>query len=377
MSERTNLNDVPQILFVGQTPPPYHGQAIMAERLANAELTSVQLHHVRMAFSKDMDEVGRFQFVKILHLFSVIFQIYRIKLKHRISTIYYPPSGPNLVPICRDIVILLSTRWLFKNTVFHMHAAGLSEYIPKLNPVLRWLCKLAYFNPTAVFRLSEFTPDDANGLHAQKEIIVPGCADDDLRRFQGETRRHGVSSLFYLGTVCEEKGILDLIESCRKAKAQGASFHLDVVGSYQPERFEDEVRARIRQADLEEHVTLHGQLVGDEKLKMLASSDIFCFPSYYKNEAFPCVVIEAMSFCLPVISTRWRGIPSIVDEGVTGFLAEIRDTDQLAEYIGRLCQDHDLRQAMGAAGRERYLKLFTTEKHVELVESSLACIGAA
>ena len=366
---------IADVLFVGQTPPPYHGQAIMAERLANAEMRTVRLHHVRMAFSKDMDQVGRFELGKVFHLFSVIFQIYRMKWKHAMNTIYYPPSGPNLVPICRDIVILLSTRWMFKHTVFHMHAAGISEYIPKLNPVLRWLCRLAYFHPSAVFRLSEFTPDDAAGLRAEREIIVPGCADDELSRFQQTEARHPVPTLLYLGTVCEEKGILDLFKACEKAKQQGAKFYLDVVGSFQPASFEDTVARTITELGLSDQVTLHGQIIGDDKFRMLASSDVFCFPSFYSNEAFPCVIIEAMSFCLPVLSTQWRGIASIVDNGVTGFLTEIHDTDQLAHHLLELCSSEDLRKQMGAAGRRRFENLFTTDKHVELVETSLAGIS--
>ena len=50
-----------KVLIVGQTPPPYHGQAIMIERLLRAPFSRVQLFHVRMDFSESIGDVGRLQ----------------------------------------------------------------------------------------------------------------------------------------------------------------------------------------------------------------------------------------------------------------------------------------------------------------------------
>jgi glycosyltransferase involved in cell wall biosynthesis len=56
---------------------------------------------------------------------------------------------------------------------------------------------------------------------------------------------------------------------------------------------------------------------------------VFCFPSFFNSEAFPVVLLEALACGLPIVSTRWRGIPSIVDDGECGLLVEPRD-DQAA-----------------------------------------------
>ena len=48
-----------EILVVGQTPPPYHGQAVMVEKMLDGNYDDVELSHVRMAFSEDVDEVGK------------------------------------------------------------------------------------------------------------------------------------------------------------------------------------------------------------------------------------------------------------------------------------------------------------------------------
>jgi mRNA-degrading endonuclease RelE of RelBE toxin-antitoxin system len=57
-----------KVLVVGQTPPPFHGQAIMIERLLVARFSRLELCHVRMAFSSSIADVGRVRPGKLLHL---------------------------------------------------------------------------------------------------------------------------------------------------------------------------------------------------------------------------------------------------------------------------------------------------------------------
>ena len=66
-----------------------------------------------------------------------------------------------------------------------------------------------------------------------------------------------------------------------------------------------------------------------------------------------------MMFELPVVSTAWRGVSGIVEEGVTGFLAEIRNPAEVAARLEQLLADEQLRISMGRKGRERYLEKFT------------------
>ncbi len=351
----------------------------MAQRLLDANLPHVHLHPVRMAFSKENDEVGIFRMGKVLHLFSVIVQIYFYKFRHGIETLYYPPSGPKKISIYRDLVILLSTRWLFRNTIFHMHAAGVSEMIPKLNPIVRQLCRWAYFRPSAVVKLSNFSTDDAAGLEAQREFVVPESSDDDFLRFSSlvTPQKDGKVRMFYMGTLCEEKGILDLLKACGQLKKMGSDFQLDVAGSFQPSAFEEQIRQTVEEQALTDNVIVHGQVLGDDKFRLLATADLFCFPSYYPSESFPCVILEAMCFKLPVVATRWRGIQTMVEHGSTGFLTETRDVAAIAEHLKALCDDPALREQMGEAGRASYLKNYTTERHVNDVQSIFLEIAGA
>ena len=116
------------------------------------------------------------------------------------------------------------------------------------------------------------------------------------------------------------------------------------------------------------HCHLLGQLTGDEKFTQFALADIFCFPSHYESEAFPCVLVEAMSFELPVVSTQWRGIQSIVDQQQTGILVPIKDAGAVANAIEELANDAQLMHDMGKRAREKFASQFTTERHIAEME---------
>jgi glycosyltransferase involved in cell wall biosynthesis len=69
-----------------------------------------------------------------------------------------------------------------------------------------------------------------------------------------------------------------------------------------------------------------------------------------------------MQFELPVVGARWRGVPSVVEDGKSGFLVEARDVTALADRLELLMQDRNLALSMGKAGRSRYLRDFSLER---------------
>ena len=90
-------------------------------------------------------------------------------------------------------------------------------------------------------------------------------------------------------------------------------------------------------------------------------ADIFVFPTYYHNECFPLVILEAMEQGLPVISTNEGGIPDIIDHDNSGYTVEKNNPIDLASAIERLLKEPELRNSMGKAGRRRFEEKFTEE----------------
>ena len=333
----------------------------------------IQLVHVRMAFSREIDEVGKFQFRKLAELSRIIVRIAIARFRHGARILYYPPAGPTRNAVLRDVAILLATRWLFAKTIFHFHAGGLGQFYEASSQSLRFLCRLAYFHPDVAIRLSAYTSQEGKTLEAKGDLVIPYGIEDagslylrPARQPRGE--RESVRIVF-VGAVSESKGVMTLLEACRLLAGQGVSFQVRVVGQFGSREFEQQVRQFLRENGLEGRVAFLNVLTGSRKWEEFAAADIFCFPTHYESESFSVVLLEALSFGLPVVSTRWRGIPGIVEDGVCGFLVPVQDPEAVAERLRRLIQEPELRSRMGAQGRKRYLEQFTIGKFTETMRA--------
>ncbi len=347
----------------------------MIQMFLEGKYNGIELHHVRMNFSESLDEVGKVKLGKIFHLVSLILQIYLAKIRFRPSVLYYPPAGPNKVPLLRDAAILLATRLLFRHTVYHFQASGCSQLIPKLPSPFRQIVYFALCRPQLAIELSEYAAPDGSYLKARKIVRIPNAAPDESARFRAIPNSGEMTTnrtrILYLGTMCEEKGSFLLLQACGEIFKTRDDFHVDFVGGFQSEEYRRKIEEEIQRLGLNGYVTIHGQKVGDEKWQMFADADLFCFPSHYASEGFPCVLVEAMSFALPVVSTTWRGIPSIVSEGVTGYLVPPHDLTALTARLLELISSPELRHQLGTAGRRRYENEFTDVAYRKSMEEAI------
>ena len=99
----------------------------------------------------------------------------------------------------------------------------------------------------------------------------------------------------------------------------------------------------------------------------LSAMDLFVLPSL--EEGFGLVLLEAMSLAKPVVATCTAGAAEIVDDGKTGLLVSLADTEALAEAIMLLVKNTPQRKAMGEAGRQRVKENFSLERQIHEWES--------
>lgn len=362
-----------KFLVVGQTPPPYGGQAMMTKRLVDAEFKSVQIIHVRLSFSENFRQVGRASWRKIVHLFSVAVKVWKYRLQNKQLVLYYMPAGPNKVPVMRDLLLLSLVRPFFTKTIYHFRAAGISEYISKQPVFFQRLCKFVYGKPYKAIQLSSLNPKDAEFFSAQKVFFIPNGIEDNIHQIsrkdvvEAETESKDVKILF-VGVLREDKGLSWLLDSLHVVLGNGLSnFKLLVMGEFNSAQYEKEVEERINQLGLQKHVEFLGVKLGHEKLKYFSSADFLCFPTFFDCESFGNVLIEAMMFHLPIIASNWRGIPDIVTEDV-GFLVPVKDNERLAEKINLLIRDEKLRKRLGCNARKRFLEKYTLDNYLEQME---------
>ncbi len=354
-----------KILIVGQTPPPFHGQAISTKRMLDGNYHGVCLYHVRLDFSKSQEEIGRTSFLKVLKVFPVIFNCLYHRLIHQVKVMYYMPGGSGLVPLYRDFLILIPLRFIFTKIIFHFRSAGLSLKYPQLGKIEKFLFRLAYHQPDIAISLSELNPNDGAFLSSKKDMIIPNGMEDYAQEHLPFARSTSlIPKILYVGSMVQDKGIFDLLAAAAELKKQKIGFELAFVGVFHDANTEIEFFRQIENANLADNTIYLGLLTGKDKWEQFVKADLFCFPSYYENESFGNVIIEAMQFALPVVASNWRAAPSIVKDGMNGFIYEYGNSKELEEKLIWLLKDRKLMVNFGLRGREMYLKHYNVENYL-------------
>jgi glycosyltransferase involved in cell wall biosynthesis len=356
-----------KILIVGQTPPPYGGQAIMIEHLVKANFKNIDIQHVRMNFSRRMEDMGKFQIRKIYNLFQIILQICYYRLFKGIDILYYPPSGPTSA-VFRDMTILFFTRFLFRKTIFHFHATGLSQHLENKKWLFRFVFRKSFMYPDIAIHLSASCPKEGITLHAKKCIIVPNGLPDIVSKPNNIVHKKCLTILF-VGILENSKGEMDLLRAVTILKQQQIEVKVKIAGEFKRQEYKENFFSFITNNHLNNNIKYLGVITGDTKKYHFINSDIFCFPSYFHSESFPLVLIEAMSFGLPIITTKWRGIPDMIEDGYNGFLINIKSPEQLAEKIIILKDNFDLRKQMSQNGRKIYEECYSLQQHLSRMET--------
>jgi glycogen synthase len=197
-------------------------------------------------------------------------------------------------------------------------------------------------------------------------FVTPiGMADRSLGK-SFEKQNDSVTILF-AGRLEHRKGIDVLLEVIPTLCEQFTQARFVLVGEDRPSpggtSFASQFCARHAGAPFLDRVLFEGKISDAELERNLAECDIFVGPSRY--ESFGLVFLEAMMFGKPVVGCRTGGMREIIQEGVTGLLAEPGNSTGLRSALAALIADPPKRAEMGHAGRARLLTHYTREKLAE------------
>lgn len=107
---------------------------------------------------------------------------------------------------------------------------------------------------------------------------------------------------------------------------------------------------------------------------ILEQCHIMAFPSYYR-EGVPKSLIDACAIGRPIVTTNSIGCKDVVDDGVSGFLVPVKDSEALARKLRLLIDDKELRLRMGLAARKKAEREFSLQnvvnRHLEIYVKNL------
>jgi glycosyltransferase involved in cell wall biosynthesis len=185
----------------------------------------------------------------------------------------------------------------------------------------RWILGRA----SLVVAASTFLAEQARSLGAGEVRVIPSGVERPEAVGEPEKPPH----VLYVGRLSAEKGVLELVEACE-------GLPLVVVG-------DGPLRDRVPGAV--------GFVPPDELGPWYERAAVVAAPS--RREGYGVVVREAMAWGRPVVASAVGGLTDAVEDGVTGLLVPPRDVPALRAAIERLLGDAELRERLGAAGRER------------------------
>ncbi|MDM5221855.1 glycosyltransferase family 4 protein [Peribacillus sp. NJ11] len=164
-----------------------------------------------------------------------------------------------------------------------------------------------------------------------------------------------------MGILSNRKGTYDLIEVANKLKGTiDPKFKFLLAGDGEIEK----VRKKINELGLNDLFIVPGWISNEDKIQEIyQKSVIYILPSY--NEGMPMSILEAMSFGLPIISTKVGSIPSVIINNENGFLVEPGDIQNLGNAVEQLLKDEQMIERMGNNNINKIKEQYNIHESIE------------
>jgi colanic acid/amylovoran biosynthesis glycosyltransferase len=175
------------------------------------------------------------------------------------------------------------------------------------------------------------------GAPSQKIHIVRCGVNSDSFSKLSSTPINSIPKIGTLGRMVEKKGFDTLIRSGEILKRKGFPFQMEIAGDGP---LKSELENLVLSLDLTEQINFIGPLSHDSVPTWLQQLDLFVLPcrkdSNGDMDGIPVVLMEAMMSGVPVISTRLSGIPELIEDGKTGYLADPENAEELSDIIEKI-----------------------------------------
>lgn len=347
-------------------PPPVHGAAMVGKYIHDSKLINEKFdcHYINLTTAKNLQDIGKGGLKKLWKFLKLLGRVVRNLKKVKPQLVYVTPNACGGA-FYKDFIVVQVIKLFGYKVVVHYHNKGVATRQDK------WLDDKLYrlfFKNIKVILLAEALYQDVKKYVKREDIFIcPNGIPSTLDDVPIAERHNAVLRLLFLSNLLETKGVYVLLDALKVLKERGFSFICDFVGGETAEIDAKKFAEEVEKRGLNEYAIYLGKKYGEEKNEEYAKSDIFVFPTFYPNECFPLVLLEAMQQGLPCISTNEGGIASIIDDGKTGFWVEKQNPVLLADKIEVLLKDRELRMDMGRAGMEKLNTEFSLNKFEERI----------
>ncbi len=206
--------------------------------------------------------------------------------------------------------------------------------------------KSLILNSCSAKRTAEFHGVAAEKLHVLPNVLNLSDFDARLEQADSRSRIANYTTVMAVGRLVPQKRWERFITAFAVSRRKDVRLKGVIVGDG-PER--GKLESIAQSLGVADHLTFLGRRDDVPALLKQASMLVLCSD----NEGFPNVLLEAMAARLPVITTPAGDAGSVVQDGTTGYVVPFDGQQMLVDRIVQLGKSQDLRDRMGAAGRQR------------------------
>lgn len=345
-----------KILFILHLPEPVHGAAVVGDCIRNSVIINsyYDIDYINLSTSTTIKKIGSFQFIKLLSLLRIQTQILLALFKKQYCLCYMTLSSTG-TGFYKDIVIVFFLKLFNKKIIYHLHNKGVSENNTK--SINNFLYKFAFKNSKIILLSPLLYYDVKKYFNLNKVYICPNGINTITSKFSNITSKR--FNILFFSNMLISKGVLTLINTCKLLFDNDINFECHFVGDWSDVQ-EIDFNNIIAREGLSNNVFAHGKKIGDEKNIFFENATIFVLPTY--QDCFPLVILEAMSYGLPIISTCEGAIPEIVEDSVNGFIIPVNDESALYSKIITLKNNPELILKINRNNIEKYQSKYTSSK---------------
>lgn len=354
-----------KILFFVQVPPPIHGASLRNLSLVKSEYlnSKFDIDLLPIKFAKTINDIGSFSISKLIKLFTTSASLTRKLLSKKYSFVYFTLS-PTGGAFKRDLLFVLILKVFNKKRVYHLRGMGIlkSYQHSTINQKLyNWV-----FKNSLVICLSNAHLNDISGLPYKKTYVVNNgiYISEYSNRISYSTNNNTPIKLLFLSNYVISKGVKVFIDAVKSLVEKGCTVEATMVGA-DADITQAELLQYIKNLHLQEYIQIFGKVTDDKtKFNYFNTTDVFVFPTYYPNEVFPGVILEAMQCGCAVVTTKTGVIQDIISNNIDGFIVDEITPIEIANKIEFLINNREHIVTIGKNAQSTFFNKFTM-KHFE------------
>jgi glycosyltransferase involved in cell wall biosynthesis len=273
---------------------------------------------------------------RVVYAFLKITKLKKVEVLH-LNTIWrFGPYVLMLLAIIKNIPVVISPRGML------IHNAVKYKYV--LKTIIWNVCYVPFIRSIKCFHTTSVNEAvDLKKMGSKATIAIVKHGIEPYKYINQSVKKNSIENLklsidfkyiLFISRIVEHKGLHILISAYAKILSTIENYKIIVAGCFNDVNYEQYIKSLISKYKIEKRVIFLGHVSEKDKMDVFSAASLFVLPT--KSESFGAVIGEAISYGLPVITTR--ATPWIeITETKVGVLIE-RDINSFAKQISYYCK---------------------------------------